>query len=101
VIAGRQAAWCSGSYCGCRKPVPPVQTRPLDAGTSVPWLAGSGLAGRAARRDARIARAAEAKASADAHLSNPAHSPEETAMPEDIQNWAADTGGSSRADGRR
>jgi hypothetical protein len=26
----------------------------------------------------------------------PAHSPEETAMPEDIQNWAADTGGSSR-----
>jgi hypothetical protein len=22
-------------------------------------------------------------------------------MPEDIQNWAADTGGSSRADGRR
>jgi hypothetical protein len=46
--------------------VPPVQTRPLHAGTSVPWLAGSGLAGRAARRDARIARAAEAKASADA-----------------------------------
>ena len=22
--------------CGCRKPVPPVQTRPLDAGDSVP-----------------------------------------------------------------